>query len=78
MRVLQVIARLNVGGTARYVGRLATDLPMRGVEILVATGSVQGAESEDPIAGLIEVKRAPHLGSRIASSPAGCSPSRRR
>ena len=65
MRVLQVIARLNVGGTARYVGRLATDLPERGVETLVATGSVQGAESEDPIAGLIQAKRVPHLGRRI-------------
>ena len=65
MRVLQVIARLNVGGTARYVGRLATDLPKRGVETLVATGHVQGAESEDPIARLIEIKRASHLGRRI-------------
>ncbi len=65
MRVLQVIARLNVGGTARYVGRLVTDLPERGVETLVATGEVQGAESEDPIARVIEIKRVPHLGRRI-------------
>ena len=65
MRVLHVIARLNVGGTARYVGRLVTDLPMRGVETVVATGNVQGAEREDPIAGLIEIKRIAHLGRRI-------------
>ncbi len=65
MRVLQVIARLNVGGTARYVGRLATDLPAHGLETLVATGHVQGAEEEDPIARQIVIKRIPHLGRRI-------------
>jgi hypothetical protein len=27
MRVLHVIARLNVGGTARYITRLAEELP---------------------------------------------------
>ncbi len=65
MRVLQVIARLNVGGTARYVGRLAIDLPTHGVETLVATGNVQGAESEDPIVEQIGIRRITHLGRRI-------------
>lgn len=65
MRVLQVIARLNVGGTARYVGRLATDLPARGIETIVATGQVQGAEQEDPIAERLVITRVPHLGRRI-------------
>lgn len=60
-----MIARLNVGGTARYVERLATDLPRKGVETLVATGLVQGAESEDPVVGVIEIKRISHLGRRI-------------
>jgi glycosyltransferase involved in cell wall biosynthesis len=65
MRVLQVIARLNVGGTARYVGRLATDLPAHAVETLVASGCVQGAEVEDPVAQQLVIKRIAHLGRRI-------------
>ena len=66
MRVLQVIARLNVGGTARYVGRLATDLPQHGIETLVATGRVQGAEQEDPIVETIPVARIEHLGRALS------------
>ena len=38
MRVLHVIARLNVGGTARYITQLANELPKHGIETLVATG----------------------------------------
>jgi hypothetical protein len=44
MRVLHVIARLNVGGTARYITQLAHELPKHGIETFVATGFVQGAE----------------------------------
>lgn len=62
MRVLQVIARMNVGGTARYVGRLAQSLPEYGVETAVATGFVQGAESEDPITDLVPPLRVAHMG----------------
>ena len=47
MRVLHVIARLNVGGTARYITQLANELPKHGIETFVATGFVQGAELED-------------------------------
>ena len=50
MRVLHVIARLNVGGTARYITQLANELPKHGIEVLVTTGHVQGAEIEDPTA----------------------------
>ena len=65
MRVLHIIARLNVGGTARYVGRLAQDLPQHGVEAIVATGYVQGMEAEDPIVRDLPVERIPHLGRQI-------------
>lgn len=47
MRVLHVIARLNVGGTARYITRLAEELPKHKIETFVATGFVQGSEEED-------------------------------
>lgn len=65
MRVLHLIARLNVGGTARYITRLAEEMPARGVETFVATGSVQGNEVEDPSAAQIDVLRVASLGRAI-------------
>ena len=62
MRVLHVIARLNVGGTARYITQLAQELPKHGIETFVATGYVQGAEVEDESAKTIEIIRIPSLG----------------
>ena len=62
MRVLHVIARLNVGGTARYITQLAEELPKHGIATFIATGFVQGAEVEDPSAASIEVARVPSLG----------------
>ena len=65
MRVLHVIARLNVGGTARYITQLANELPKHGIETFVATGFVQGAEVEDPSAQSIDIIRIPSLGRSI-------------
>jgi len=65
MRVLHVIARLNVGGTARYITRLAEELPKHKVETFVATGFVQGSEQEDPSAKNLKVIRIPSLGRQI-------------
>ena len=65
MRVLHVIARLNVGGTARYITQLANELPKHGIETFVATGFVQGDELEDPSAASIELIRIPALGRSI-------------
>lgn len=65
MRVLQVIARLNVGGTARYIAQLANELPNHGIETFVATGFVQGLEVEDPSTETIELIRIPALGRSI-------------
>jgi glycosyltransferase involved in cell wall biosynthesis len=65
MRVLHVIARLNVGGTARYVTRLAEELPKHKIETFVATGFVQGSEQEDPSAKKLKVIRIPSLGRQI-------------
>jgi glycosyltransferase involved in cell wall biosynthesis len=62
MRVLHVIARLNVGGTARYITRLAEELPKHKIETFVATGFVQGAEQEDPSAKNLKLIRIPALG----------------
>ncbi len=65
MRVLHVIARLNVGGTARYITQLTTELPKHGIETFVATGFVQGAEVEDPSAQTIDLIRVPAMGRSI-------------
>jgi glycosyltransferase involved in cell wall biosynthesis len=65
MRVLHVIARLNVGGTARYITRLAQELPKHKIETFVATGFVQGSEQEDPSAQNLKVIRIPSLGRQI-------------
>jgi glycosyltransferase involved in cell wall biosynthesis len=65
MRVLHVIARLNVGGTARYITQLATELPKHGIETFVATGFVQGAEVEDPSAQTIDLIRISSMGRSI-------------
>jgi glycosyltransferase involved in cell wall biosynthesis len=65
MRVLHVIARLNVGGTARYITRLAEELPKHKIETFIATGFVQGSEQEDSSAKKLKVIRIPSLGRQI-------------
>lgn len=65
MRVLHVIARLNVGGTARYITQLANELPKYGIETFLATGFAQGAEIEDESVNSIEIIRIPSLGRSI-------------
>ena len=65
MRILHVIARLNVGGTARYITQLANELPKHGIETFVATGFVQGAEVEDESANSIDLLRIPSMGRSI-------------
>lgn len=65
MRVLHVIARLNVGGTARYITQLANELPKHGIETIIATGFVQGAEVEDESAQSIDIIRIPSMGRSI-------------
>lgn len=64
-RVLQVIARMNVGGTARYLDVLTSGLNSHGVETLLATGNVQGHEAEDPALATLPHVRLEHLGRRI-------------
>ena len=65
MRVLHVIARLNVGGTARYLTQLANELPKHGIGTYVATGFVQGSEVEDLSAQSIDLMRISAMGRSI-------------
>ena len=65
MRVLHVIARMNIGGTARYLASLSNGLKANGIESKIATGFVQGAESEDPSVNNVDLIRIPSLGRAI-------------
>jgi len=61
-KVLHVIARMNVGGTARYVGELVKNIP----DSFLATGYIQGAELEDPIISTLDAYRLPHMGRKLS------------
>ena len=65
-KVLIVIARLNVGGTSRYIEELFKGLTREGHEVLVATGFVQGSEREDSVVSRIEIVRVKSLGRKIS------------
>lgn len=62
MRVLQVMARMNVGGTARYLDTLVSGLGGLGHEVTLATGYVQGEEAEDGCVGELPIVRIEHMG----------------
>ena len=61
-KVLHVIARMNVGGTARYVSELVEAIP----NSKLATGFVQGSEVEDPSVSQLPVVRINHLGRKVS------------
>ena len=63
-RVLHVIARYNVGGTARYLNNLLPQLSSE-VDTLLAVGHVQGNEIEDSSLEKIDFIRIENLGRRI-------------
>jgi len=62
MRILQVIARMNVGGTARYLDTLVEGLQQRGNVVELATGFVQGDEVEDRCVDDMPIVRVPSMG----------------
>ena len=47
MKILQVIARVNRGGTAVWLENLILGLRANGFECILAAGHVQGSEIED-------------------------------
>ena len=65
VKVLHLIARMNVGGTARYLTMLDAGLNANGFESSIATGFVQGAESEDPSVANVKLHRINSLGRAI-------------
>ena len=65
IRVLHVIARMNVGGTAKYLVDLLPKLSSENFEILLAVGRVQIGEVEDSGLKDLNFTRVEDLGRRI-------------
>jgi glycosyltransferase involved in cell wall biosynthesis len=63
--VLQVIARMNLGGTSKYILKLSKELEVIGIKSPIATGYVQNGEIEDPDLKKIKPIRIRHLGRKI-------------
>ncbi len=66
MKILQVIARVNRGGTARWLEELITGLRSNGHEVLLAAGHVQEGETEDQIFRELSGHRIESLGRSIS------------
>jgi len=64
--VLQIIARLNLGGTAKYLITLNDGLNKAGIKSLVATGYVQTGEIEDLDVKKLKPIRIKNLGRKIS------------
>ena len=64
--VLQVIARLNLGGTAKYLITLNDGLNKAGIKSVVATGYVQVGEIEDMEVKKLKLIRIKSLGRKIS------------
>lgn len=64
--VLQVIARMNLGGTSKYLLTLNKELEAIGIRSPIATGFVQLGEIEDPELKKIKPIRVKHLGRKIS------------
>ena len=65
MVVLHLIARFNIGGTAKYLLEIANNLPKYGVNTVIATGHVQGSEIEDQAILSVPHIRVKNLGRRV-------------
>ena len=68
IRVLHVIARMNVGGTATYLANLIRGLEKLRVENLLAIGNVPRGESEDQVVGELPIVRVTDLSRPISAS----------
>ena len=66
MKVLHVIARMNVGGTARYIEELIDGANQLGFVAELATGYVQGQEVESNGFKKKSTHRIAHLGRKIS------------
>jgi len=68
MRVLHVIARMNVGGTATYIANLIHGLEKLGVGNLLVMGNVPKGETEDSIINTLKYQRIETLSRELSFS----------
>ena len=66
LKVLHVIARFNIGGTARYLSELLPELHTHNIETLLAIGNVQAGEVEDSRLTGLSFIRVNSLGRRVS------------
>jgi glycosyltransferase involved in cell wall biosynthesis len=66
MVVLHIIARLNLGGTVKYLITLNNGLNKAGIKSLIATGYVQTGEIEDLEVKKLKLIRIKNLGRKIS------------
>ena len=66
MVVLQVIARMNLGGASKYLLKLNKELKAIGISSIITTGFVQEGEIEDPDLKKIKPIRIKHLGRKVS------------
>lgn len=69
IRVIHVIARFNIGGTARYLSHLLPKLEQNNLEVLLVVGRVQSGEIEDSSLANLKIVRIEKLGRRISFIP---------
>mgnify|MGYP003333530657 FL=1 len=67
-RVLHVIARMNVGGTAVYLSNLVLGLEKLGIENLLVIGAVPPGEVEDSVVEKLPIHRVPSMSRAISYS----------
>ncbi len=65
LRILHVIARFNIGGTARYLANLLPELESQNLDTKLAVGRVQEGEIEDSSLAKLNTVRVESLGRRI-------------
>jgi glycosyltransferase involved in cell wall biosynthesis len=66
MKVMQIMTRINRGGTAKWLEILAGGLAYRGCESPILCGNVQNGETEDPIFNEFNVTRISKMGRSIS------------
>jgi glycosyltransferase involved in cell wall biosynthesis len=66
MRVLHVIARMNVGGTATYLANLINGLEKLGIENLLVMGNVPKGEAEDSVVSTLKYQRVESLSRELS------------
>jgi hypothetical protein len=66
MKVIQIIARMNQGGTSRWIENLVIGLRKNGHTVILLSGNVESNEIEDPIFTELGGKRVEGLGRSVS------------